>query len=204
MELTVACVLRSGGDFTVDYVVRMRDAIAERLPQARFVCLSDVKVPCERIRLERGMRGWWSKIELFRAGLFSGRVLYFDLDTMFVGALDDIAAYPHRFTAGYDWLIPGGLNSGFMAWEGDYSHLYNEFEPKHLTEYAREMRRWGDQAYIGEHVGRPVESTHLLFPGQFVSFKRHCKHGVPADARVVLFHGKPRPADIGWRLNRAA
>ncbi len=31
----------------------------------RFVCLSDVDVPCERIFLKHGWPGWWSKVELF-------------------------------------------------------------------------------------------------------------------------------------------
>ena len=32
------------------------------------------------------------------------------------------------------------------------------------------------------------------------SYKLHCKDGVPEDASVVCFHGKPRPHEIGWKI----
>jgi len=32
-----------------------------------------------------------------------------------------------------------------------------------------------------------------IVPGQLVSFKAQCSDGVPDDARVVFFHGLPRP-----------
>jgi len=33
-----------------------------------------------------------------------------------------------------------------------------------------------------------------------VSYKVHCRAGVPAGARVVCFHGRPKPWDPGVRL----
>ena len=32
------------------------------------------------------------------------------------------------------------------------------------------------------------------------SYKYHCGDGLPDDARVVCFHGRPKPADVsdGW------
>jgi hypothetical protein len=37
------------------------------------------------------------------------------------------------------------------------------------------------------------------FPGQVISYKAHVKgpgHGLPADARIVYFHGKPKVTDL--------
>lgn len=202
MDVTVACVLRSGGDFTPEYVERLRDGVAEHLPGARFVCLSDVTVPCERIPLETKWRGWWAKLELFR--LTEGRILYFDLDTVIRGSLEEIAAYPHRFSIGMNWRRPGAFNSTFMAWDGDFSHIFRAFHPRLINDYSRSPARWGDQGFIQDHLGSAAEDAFALFPGQFVSWKKHCRQGVPPEARVVCFHGKPRPHEIGWRLDRAA
>src|SRR5688500_17803184 len=33
---------------------------------------------------------WWAKIRLFRPGLFTGRVLYLDLDSVITGLLDEL------------------------------------------------------------------------------------------------------------------
>ena len=86
-DLTIACVLRSGGDFDAEYVERLRDGVAANLSLPhRFVCLSDIEVPCERVALRHGWPGWWSKLELFEQ--LKGRVLYFDLDTVIAGSLN--------------------------------------------------------------------------------------------------------------------
>jgi len=86
--LTVACVLRSGGKFDSEYVRKLRDGVLRfaNVPH-RFVCLSDVDVPCERIPLEHNWPGWWSKIELFRPGVIKAPMLYLDLDTIVIGSL---------------------------------------------------------------------------------------------------------------------
>jgi hypothetical protein len=92
--LTVACVYRSGGKYySTRYVERLR-AMVERnlsLPH-RFVCLTnETDVPCRRIPLVTDWPSYWSKIELFRPRLFKGPVLYFDLDTVIHGNIDDLA-----------------------------------------------------------------------------------------------------------------
>ena len=81
----VACVLRSGGPYDASYVARLRDGVERHLPSARFVCLSDVEVPCERIPLATSWPRNWAKIELFTPGLWDGPVLFIDLDTDVVG-----------------------------------------------------------------------------------------------------------------------
>ena len=88
--LTVACVYRSGGKmYSTEYVRVLRDMVARNLTRPhRFVCLSDVEVPCERIPLITDWPGFYAKIEIFRRGLFQGPVLYFDLDTIIHGSIE--------------------------------------------------------------------------------------------------------------------
>ena len=152
----------------------------------RFACLSDVSVP-NRIPLRHDWPGWWSKIEAFR---IPGPVLYFDLDTVITGDLSEIAEYPHRFTMLTDFMRPERLASGVMAWGGDWSHLYTEFDPD--AEYPGH----GDQGYIESKVS--ADRFQDLFPRQIVS--RKVRRTRNPNERVVCFHGSPRPAELGWKV----
>lgn len=211
--LTVACVLRSGGIYTADWVRKLRDGVARNLTLPhKFVCLSDVDVPCERIPLVTDWRGWWSKVCLLRYGLFVGPVLYLDLDSVVVGSLDGIAAHPHRFTMAHEFYRPSMLCSTAMAWHGDYSFIYEAFEAepeRHMNIYDHEMPRRsgriGDQAFIEDQLkaaGDPVATFRDLFGEHSIaSYKVHeCQSAPPPDAAVVAFHGSPKPHEIttGW------
>ena len=91
--ITVACVLRQGGKVGYDasWVTKLRNSVARNLTLPyRFVCLSDCDVDCERIALEPGGQGFWSKLQLFRPGQFDTPVLYIDLDALICQNIDDI------------------------------------------------------------------------------------------------------------------
>jgi hypothetical protein len=195
-DLTVACVLRSGGDFDAEYVERLQHDVAKHLGRRhRFVCLSDVPVPCERLPLRHGWPGWWSKLELFEQ--LRGRVLYFDLDTVIVGSLDAIADYPHEFSMLSDFSDERRFASGVMAWSGDWGHIARGFAVERIGEYGS-AERWGDQGWIVDHLGRTPESLQRLFPAQFSSRKLGARDR--RNERVVCFHGHPRPRDVGWQI----
>lgn len=195
-DLTVACVLRSGGDFDAEYVERLRDSVARHLElEHRFVALSDVPVPCERIALKTDWPGWWAKLELFRE-LRTGRTLYFDLDTLIVGPIDAIAATPFEFAMLRDWARPETFNSSVMAWSGDCSGIAQDFTTEGGAAYCT-PQRWGDQGWIAERAPPPITALQDVFLGSFVSRKLGPRYG--ADERVICFHGQPRPRDSGWR-----
>lgn len=193
MAFVVACVLKSGGIYDAEWVRKLNAGVAKHLPvDHRFVCLSDVDVPCERIPLEHDWPGWWAKIELFK---LDGPVLFFDLDTVIVGDLSDIAGLATRtpFAALRDFYRPEGIGSGVMAWRGDVSALYDAFAADPEGWQAHVGKR-GDQGFI-EDVADLASIARLqdAMPGQIVSYKaHHCKDGIPDDARVVCLHGKPK------------
>lgn len=199
-DITVACVLRSGGAYRPDDVVRLRDQVAAHLSGHEFVCLSDVDVPCERIALQHDWPGWWSKMEMF---LLPPPVLFFDLDTMIVGDLGDVAAQADewQFTMLRDFYRENGLGSGMMAWGHPMDTLYEKFvdAPRDWMKKAGDS---GDQCFIEMNVNQQgVKRWQDVLPGQVVSYKVHVKgKGVPRDARVVCFHGHPKPRDIAWTL----
>lgn len=198
--VTVACVYKPGGDFTDEYVTRLCDGVARHCSVSyRFVCLTDQKiggVTC--IPLAQEWPGWWNKLQLFRE--FKGPTVYFDLDTVIVGDLNEILVNHHGFSALSDFN-KGTFASGVMAWSGDYSFLYDDFSLSMIPKYSKSMAAWGDQGYIAERLFG-FDSLQELHPGRFVSYKKHVrKEGrVPEGTSVVCFHGKPRPHQVGWKL----
>jgi hypothetical protein len=190
-ELTVACVLRSGGAYRAEHVAGLQAQVRHFMPGARFVCLSDVPVPCERVALESGWPGWWAKVELFRH--FGGRTLYLDLDTVIV---DDPAwLVTGRFTMIRNWVYPSLFASGVMSWFGDYSHIARAFEPvaeRVIAEYVT-REQWGDQAWIAENAG----DVRAFPPGAIASYKVHRLNGLkpPKYTTIVAFNGVCPPWD---------
>ena len=202
--VTVACVLKSGGkDYTLDYVIKLRNMVARHstVPH-KFVCLSDVKfdvVDVERIPLTSNLPGWWSKLELFKTKFASTEyVVYFDLDTVLVNNIDDILLTKTNFAALGGWL-PGSnrdskenFGSGMMIWNNDvdYSFLHDEYSTK-------QAYRHGDQEYIVNTLiahAVPYDTLQEITAGIY-SYKRNCLAAIPVDARVICFHGRPRPSE---------
>lgn len=186
--LTVCCVLRSGGCYTPEYVERLKAGIEQHLTDFNFVCLSDIDVP-NRMPLVTDWPGWWAKLEIFR---LKGRVLYFDLDTVITGDLTAIANYPHRFTMLRDFFFDDRLASGVMAWGGDYQFIFDQFDLASIDRYRRQPR-YGDGGYIQDQVDS--EAFQDILPGQILSRKAHPNRSA---ARVVCYHGLPRPHQTGW------
>jgi hypothetical protein len=193
--LTIVCLLWQGEfkdrNYTAECVYRLEEMVEKHTQQLhRFVCLSNVSVPgVECIPLEHDWPGWWSKIELFRPGLFNDRVLYLDLDVTVVGSLDDLADHPHPFCAIPDYQYPLQINSSVMAWDaGIADHIYSRFKPSVMTEMH------GDQNWIHRNI------EAVRFPRRWCpSYKAHVLPNggnVPKDARVVVFHGSPKPWEV--------
>lgn len=195
--VTVACVLRSGGPYDASYVARLRVGVANHLSiPHRFVCLSDVPVPCERIPLETEWPANFAKLELFRPGLFDGSVLFLDLDTDVIGDLTDIATLDTDFAMIDDWLVPNYGASGVMVFrETNQTRLMHESWSRTFPAVLDNYRR--DQVYI--HRSVEWEPLRQLLPGQIVSRWIECLQAVPEDARLVCWHGSPRPHEIDWQ-----
>lgn len=188
----ILTVLRTGGEYTKDHVERLRQQCAKHAPGTEFQCLTDLDGS-----LLHDWPGWWCKAELFRV---RGPVLYMDLDTTVCGDLAPLleVARGRRFVALRDFNPKHrDMGSGLMAWNGDLSFLYETFSDdpqRHMAE--NKSGRWlGDQGFIDRHVGER-DHWQTILPGAVVSWKKHCQGGIPIGAKVVCFHGKPRPWEV--------
>ena len=196
--LVVACV-KQGDKFGPEYPTRLYEAVECHLSLPhRFVCFTDDPVPgvpCEP--LPAPLVGWWSKLGMFREGAFppGDRILYFDLDTLIVASIDDMGAYDGPFAILQDFYRQDGFGSGVMAWT---PHESTYLIWNHWWRSGCPVTPGGDQAWI-EKMMPDAERWQDLFPGRLVSFKVHCKLGIPDGASVINFHGYPRPHECrGW------
>lgn len=225
--LTVACVLKHepGSPFGGSYVMRLAEAVRRWLTVPyQFVCLTDVPGMdlClgglgRALPLSHGWRGWWSKMEIFR---LPGPVLYLDLDTVIVGSMDEMAQAvieSDRILFVNDFYHPGDRNSSMVGWGEDVSTewILDSFiadlrtppcyvqtkTALRMTFKTRTFR--GDQDWLGcllDTTMTPTSFFQDVVPGLH-SYKVDVRDkGLPADARVVCFHGEPRPhmVDEPW------
>lgn len=196
--MTVACVLRSGGIYTAEWVHTLKRGLNRWLPSEwDFRVLSDSGGFGQwGSRLEYGFPGWWSKLELFRPGLFDGPVLYLDLDTLPVGDLSEIAQYEGPFAMLSDFYRPTYAESGVMAFTpgAETERIWEAF----IADPFKSMKQFRqDGRFIAAHSN--PERLQDLFSGIY-SFKVHCRNGPPSDARLVCAHGRPKFDDpaAGW------
>jgi len=198
--LTIACVLKSGGEFKPEHVTLLHSQVRQHVDgDYRFVCLSDVDVPdVEIIPLTMDLPKHWSQIELFQPGLFEDQVFYLDLDTVVVKNITAIVNNKIGFCILSDFarILKHRPASGLMA-----------FNP-HGAEYVWEQWEKNDvQIFKGDHVNKiskhffwpyvkEFKRFQELYPGQIVSYKKHCLNGVPPEARIICYHGEPKPWDV--------
>lgn len=185
--LTVACV--NQGNYLgrgQEYVDKLRSMVSRNLSQPfKFVCIEEAKD-----RDGEELTGWWTKIALFQPGRFAGRVLFFDLDTVITGSLDELSA-----TKGIIDLVTWGwrthtLCSSVMCWDaGEHEGIYNKYH----SGIPKDFR--GDQDWITHLGGWPI------LPAEFcASYRYHSRDRVPQKCVAVNFHGKPKPHEVkgGW------
>lgn len=190
-----------------EYVNILANSIFRNLPegpQGRFICFTDDATgldPAIEVRplpKELKGRGWWNKLYLFKHGHFDegDQIFFVDLDTVITGPLDDVLNYTGKFCILRDFYRGGdSYQSSFMSWQAN--HLAYVWEDYVAAGYPEIIG--GDQTWLEQKV-KGAKIWQLEFPRSFVSYKVHCRHGIPRDAKVCIFHGLPRPHEIetGW------
>lgn len=184
-------------EFKPAHVQALQKQLERWAPFAQFECLTDTDVPDVECRpLKHGWPGWWSKMELFDPEL-RGDFLFMDLDTVVTGPLDGFERVS-KLTVLRDFYRDGvklkeGLQSSLMFLPGAARRApWDDF----MANPALAMRlhgAGGDQRLLEAHYIHSADRWQDVLPGQVVSWKVDCKTGIPPDARIVCFHGKPRP-----------
>lgn len=189
-----------------EYLAKLYDGVRRNMPRdvtLACVCITDdatLLPPGVRAKAPPfGLTGWWNKLVLFKPGMFEGRVLYLDLDMIVRGDLTDFANYAGNFAILRDPFFPEKMNSSLMAWEaGTMDHIWERFSDAGMPQFDH---RGGDQNFI-QAMQPEADRWQDICPGQIVSFKADCwKQGkAPTNARVIVFHGHPRPHECRARF----
>lgn len=215
--LTVCTVLRSGGEYMPRHVELLREQVQKHLPGCTFVALSDQHLKTTtRVPLKYPQwAGWFAKMELFSPDL-RGDILYFDLDTVIVDSLEDIASVG-KLTVLRDFYRDGvrkpeqGIGSGVMYIPEDARpEVWNAWTKGNTFQIISDLRHRGvgDQDFLGKLWYDKAARWQDEVPGQICSYKVDCNPKwsagavgkVPPGARAVCGHGRPRPWSSQWKL----
>jgi hypothetical protein len=188
--INVVCVLRPGGKVGYDatWVEKLKNSIARNLTvEHKFICLSDVDVPSERIPLIGTGAGFWAKLELFRPGLFTDPVLYIDLDTVICSNIDNIvnSIKDQNFVMLLE-TDKNVVSSAVMWWQGDHSYLWDQYikTPEAvLKEQYSKMPKYGDQAFIQDYTTHTLLQEHI--PESWVGWSS--QQEMSADVKILIF-----------------
>lgn len=214
-RVNVIC-MKWGTRFGPHYVNRLRAMVARHLSRPhRFVCFTDdargidKQVECQpmpviHVPVERQVSPW-KKVAAFTPGLgaLEGKTLFLDLDVLVVGSIDPLFDYSDKFAIIENWTQKGaGVgNSSVFCWTaGEHTHVLERFNAEVDTLFDRFPN---SQTFVSRTIGR---DNLEFWPRTWVrSFKYHCLPGgplnwlmrprIPRDARIIAFHGSPKPED---------
>lgn len=159
--------------------------------------------------------GWWSKIEAFnpdRADIGNQDILLLDLDTVVTGNLSPFMER-RPFTALTDFYCESQRQAP-MASAVMYipvevkAQVWQRFikDPKGNMRRHTQKPNHGDQGFVGSVL--TAERWQNVLPSAAISYKKDVATtgrwsrsigdgSVPESARLVCFHGQPRPWDSG-------
>lgn len=206
----IVTVLRSGGDFDMSHVHALFRNLQRSLTiPFEFSVLTDCSGAMEEwyIPFRYKWPGWWSKLELFRPFLFNDddRIVYIDLDTVFVGNINWIFDFSGEFMILRDFNKLRQWATGLMAWEGQPSAIpYTYFLNSPMAHMCSSPG--GDQRFLMGCLQEKIDYQYWQdqFPGRVVSYKKHVllrEDSLPPQDSVICFHGQPRPWNVkgvGW------
>lgn len=137
------------------------------------------------------------------ADIIGPRFVSLDLDMVVVGDLTPLWDRDEDYIVWGDTLlmrdggslgnVPGYNGSMWMMTAGARSQVWDKFDPMKSPQQAHRARNLGsDQGWV-THVLGAGETMWTTADGVY-SFRKHLRHqanSLPADARIVFFHGVP-------------
>lgn len=211
--VNVIC-MKWGTKYTYKDVNVLRSMVKRHLTiPHRFVCLTEDRegidkeiecfdLPPIEVPKEKDVSPW-RKLGMFSKtiGDLSGKALFLDLDIVILENIDCFFNFSNKFTIIENWTQKGqgiGNSSVYCFTIGQHFDVlehYNNNIKEVTTKYSNE------QIYLSKKIG---DITY--WPDSWCkSFKRHCIPPYiiryfkaperPADAKIVVFHGNPKPED---------
>jgi len=198
VRLNILSVL-TGDKFNINYLLKLKSMVDRNVSLPfNFLCYTNNNINLwhKGIKTRKTVEhGWWGKIDLFKE---KGPNLYFDLDTVIVDDIDNLARaildlHSDEFIMIKPWKR-GGWASGIMGWNGDFSFITSSFNSSEDIL----LYKW-DQRYIASCLND--KGINILPVQDYVnvcSFKHHCRaiRNYPEGTDIVCFHGRPMPHEV--------
>lgn len=216
--------MKWGTLYPASYVNVLYNAVCRNLAAPfRFVCLTDdgtgllpgiEALPLPAFGLPEPLwyaKGVWPKLGIYQPGLngLTGRCLFIDLDMMICGRLEPFFEFAAPFAAidtGANWRARHA-GAAPEAGTGLFAFDFGA-EPQILARFMADPEK-AIAAYGTEQAFVQATARSMAFwpHGWVISFKRHLCQPVgldlflppkspPPDAKVIAFHGSPRPIDL--------
>ena len=210
--VTVACFLwgQWGNGKGLQYVHRLYAGVKRHLTLPfEFVCITDrheSNFGKGITAIEMDFPDWkWNlkKMLVYKRSLgLRGKVLLMDLDIVVVGSLDELASYRGSFATCEAAYRPGRCGGSLIGFSAGDEFLERELYGPLLMDYDKweEETEGSERIYFNKRFKEMNFKPHFWqrrFPGQVVSWKvDKCWEGIPENARIVRFHGTPRPHQV--------
>jgi len=224
--IDVACVIH-GDKYDWCYVERLYNMITRHSTRpVRFHVFteSDRSVPGHMIKhvlhdwpgIAGPKKSWWYKMQMFEPGRISGRLLYFDLDTVIVDNIDWMQDLDVRFF----WSIRDfrhlwrpswrGMNSSIMLWDTTrFGWIWKEFQKNDVKTQARLFH--GDQDFLNSVLTE--QDLRFIDESLIKSWRWQIKDGgmdmktriyrrpdagsvLLPGVKILIFHGSPKPHEV--------
>lgn len=211
--------MKWGAIYGSTYVNRLYAMVARHLSRPhRFICLTDdpggirPEVECRTLPAielaDAPVYSGWRKLSCLGPELddLEGQVLFLDLDLVIVAGIDSLFEHPGAFCIIENFTQLGrgvGNSSVFRYQAGAHRPVLERF----CADAAQIIRHYpNSQTYLSKAVG---ELT--FWPPEWCrSFKHDClptrplrpfkRARIPADAKIIVFHGEPKPPDAARGL----
>lgn len=218
-EIHVVCV-KWGDKYPSSYVNRLYGMVGRNLSLSHtFHCLTEKSAGIhEGVNIlplpDTDYEGWWIKLMLFQQDFFGlrGRIIYLDLDVVITGNIDFLAEDNAGLSIIKNWSRNRMWNSSVMSFTiGSLYQVWDEFKASSYEDLKVKYR--GDQEWIYFIIpeAKMYSSTWVVSykkscRSRYGGWLRHigvklkapsfCEAELPADARIVVFHGFPNPEDV--------
>jgi len=216
--MKIISVLRCGREYTV----RHAQWLHRQLSGYDSLCMTDAKsIPgVQTAPLLYDWPKWFAKLEAFnpdRTDTGGEDLLLLDIDTVITGDLSPFLQ-PRPFTTLTDFYYEDTpqppMASGVMYIPAEMKHVVWEKFMSNPSRWIRErhpMPHHGDGGFISRAITQRSQRWQEILPGSVVSYKRDIASQempgyhplrstgdgtVPDAARIVCFHGNPRPWNV--------
>lgn len=219
-----------GPKFPPEYVNNLYRSIQRNTTvEHRFICYTDRPegIECETRPFLVDLPVWWYIIGLTNPEHeHNHKVVYMDLDTIITGNIDHILELDRPFATISDFGWPAGLQTAYIMWDKPtrdkvWQYFTSKYSPEDYPNLDCDYTRWGGtNQFLEECMGvvrinknptpalpdcPPVVRLQERFQGHCQSYKAqnlNTSETLPADVRMVFFHGKPMPHEVDheWLL----